>query len=137
MNRKWYGSKQPWPNLKYCPVICIEGIRKTTKNLQYIWSFGLDYSLIWQWKYFMPLKKMVCDTKLTRTNKKLYCKVFCSVGIMWCIFTHLIFPSFLYMFLRTLFSDIYNLSSSIKIRDYFTLIKQQEKLLCSYFELAP
>jgi hypothetical protein len=28
-----YGRKRSWPNLKYCPGICLERLRKTTKNL--------------------------------------------------------------------------------------------------------
>jgi hypothetical protein len=33
MNRKGCGTKQSWPNLRYYPGICLEGLRKTTKNL--------------------------------------------------------------------------------------------------------
>jgi hypothetical protein len=26
--------KQPWPNLRYYPCICVEGLRKTMKKLR-------------------------------------------------------------------------------------------------------
>jgi hypothetical protein len=32
MNWKGYGRKRSWPNLKYGPRICLEGLRKTTKT---------------------------------------------------------------------------------------------------------
>jgi hypothetical protein len=28
-----YGRKRSWPNLKYYPSMCLEGLRKTMKNL--------------------------------------------------------------------------------------------------------
>jgi hypothetical protein len=33
MNRKVHGRKWPWPNLRYYPGICLEGLRKTMRNL--------------------------------------------------------------------------------------------------------
>jgi hypothetical protein len=33
MERIW---KWPWPNLRYDPGICMEGLRKTTKNLRIV-----------------------------------------------------------------------------------------------------
>jgi hypothetical protein len=33
MNWKGCGKKRSWPNLRYYPSICLEGLRKTTKNL--------------------------------------------------------------------------------------------------------
>jgi hypothetical protein len=33
MNWKGCGRKRSWPNLRYYPGICLEGLRKTTKNL--------------------------------------------------------------------------------------------------------
>jgi hypothetical protein len=33
MNSKGYGKKRSWPNLRYCPGICLDGLRKTTKKL--------------------------------------------------------------------------------------------------------
>jgi hypothetical protein len=33
MNRKRYGRKRLWPNLRYHPGIFLEGSKKTTKNL--------------------------------------------------------------------------------------------------------
>jgi hypothetical protein len=33
MNWKRCRRKRPWPNLRYSPVICLEGLRKNTKNL--------------------------------------------------------------------------------------------------------
>jgi hypothetical protein len=32
MNWKGYGRKWAWPNLRYYPGICLEGLRKATKN---------------------------------------------------------------------------------------------------------
>jgi hypothetical protein len=32
MNWKGYGRKQSWPNLRYYPGICLEGLTKTTKT---------------------------------------------------------------------------------------------------------
>jgi hypothetical protein len=34
MNWKGCGRKQSWPNLRYYPSICLEGLRKTTKYLR-------------------------------------------------------------------------------------------------------
>jgi hypothetical protein len=33
--KNWKESwrKRPWPNLRYCPGICLQGLRKTTRNL--------------------------------------------------------------------------------------------------------
>jgi hypothetical protein len=33
MNWKEYGRKQSWPNLRYYPGICLEGLRETMKNV--------------------------------------------------------------------------------------------------------
>jgi hypothetical protein len=33
MNREGYGRKRLWPNLKNCPGIFLEGLRKTIKIL--------------------------------------------------------------------------------------------------------
>jgi hypothetical protein len=33
MNRKGDGKNWSGPNLGYCPSICLEGLKKTTKNL--------------------------------------------------------------------------------------------------------
>jgi hypothetical protein len=33
MNWKGHGRKRSWPNLKLYPVVCLEGLRKPTKNL--------------------------------------------------------------------------------------------------------
>jgi hypothetical protein len=32
MNWKGYGRKQSWPNLRYYPEICLEGLRETMKT---------------------------------------------------------------------------------------------------------
>jgi hypothetical protein len=32
MNWKGCGKKWSWPNLRHYPAICLEGLRKTTKN---------------------------------------------------------------------------------------------------------
>jgi hypothetical protein len=43
LNWKGFGRKWSWPNLRSNPGICIEGLRKTTKNLsQDSWSPGRD-----------------------------------------------------------------------------------------------
>jgi hypothetical protein len=43
MNWKGCGRKRSWPNLRYYPDICLEGLRKKTKNLsQFIRSPGRD-----------------------------------------------------------------------------------------------
>jgi hypothetical protein len=34
MNWKRCGRKWSWPNLRYYPDICLEGLRKTTRNLR-------------------------------------------------------------------------------------------------------
>jgi hypothetical protein len=34
MNRKGYGRKLSWPNLRYHPVIFLDGLRKIEKNLR-------------------------------------------------------------------------------------------------------
>jgi hypothetical protein len=33
INLKGYGRKQSWPNSRHYPGICVEGLRKATKNL--------------------------------------------------------------------------------------------------------
>jgi hypothetical protein len=33
MNWKGFGSKRSWPNLRYYPSLCRDGLRKITKNL--------------------------------------------------------------------------------------------------------
>jgi hypothetical protein len=33
VNWKGYGRKKSWPSLRYYPIICLEGLRKTTKDL--------------------------------------------------------------------------------------------------------
>jgi hypothetical protein len=33
MNRKGYGRKQSWHNLRYYPGICLEGLRKAMETL--------------------------------------------------------------------------------------------------------
>jgi hypothetical protein len=33
MNLKGYGTKLSWPNLRYYPAICLEGLKKTMKTL--------------------------------------------------------------------------------------------------------
>jgi hypothetical protein len=33
MNWKGCGRKLSWLNFRYCPSICLEGLRKTTENL--------------------------------------------------------------------------------------------------------
>jgi hypothetical protein len=42
MNWKGYGRKRWWLNLRYCPGICVKGLRKTTKNLRINRSLGRD-----------------------------------------------------------------------------------------------
>jgi hypothetical protein len=43
MNWKGCGRKRSWPNLRYYPGICLEGLTKTTKNLsQHSRSPGRD-----------------------------------------------------------------------------------------------
>jgi hypothetical protein len=52
MNQKEYGRKKTWPNLRYYPSICLEWLRKTTKNRllaslqaeRKIWQLYCDYS---------------------------------------------------------------------------------------------
>jgi hypothetical protein len=39
MNPKGCGRKWSWPNLRYYPAICLEGLRKTTKKLSQDWQF--------------------------------------------------------------------------------------------------
>jgi hypothetical protein len=34
VNWKRCGRKRSWPNLRYYPSICLEGLRETTKNLR-------------------------------------------------------------------------------------------------------
>jgi hypothetical protein len=34
MNLKEYGRKWSWPNLRYYPGICMEGLRKTPEKLR-------------------------------------------------------------------------------------------------------
>jgi hypothetical protein len=41
---KGFERKQSWPNLRYYPRICLEGLSKTMKNSsQIIWSPGRDF----------------------------------------------------------------------------------------------
>jgi hypothetical protein len=43
MNWKQRGRKWSWTNLRYYPSIWLEGLRKTTKDLNnYTWSLGQD-----------------------------------------------------------------------------------------------
>jgi hypothetical protein len=43
MNGERFGRKRLSSNLKHYPGICLEGLRRTTKNLnQYSWSPGRD-----------------------------------------------------------------------------------------------
>jgi hypothetical protein len=42
MNWKGYGKKQPWPNLRYYPSICQEGLRETTKTSVRIADFPAE-----------------------------------------------------------------------------------------------
>jgi hypothetical protein len=43
MNWKGCGRRQSWPNLRYYPGSCLEGLRKTAKTLsQNSWSPGPD-----------------------------------------------------------------------------------------------
>jgi hypothetical protein len=43
LERQLYGRKRSWPNLRFYPRICLEGLRKATKNLsQDNWSPGED-----------------------------------------------------------------------------------------------
>jgi hypothetical protein len=45
MNWKECGRKWSRPNLRYCPGIRLEGLRKTMKNLSHdIWSPGRDFN---------------------------------------------------------------------------------------------
>jgi hypothetical protein len=34
MNWREFGRKQSWPDLRYCPGICLEELRKTMINLR-------------------------------------------------------------------------------------------------------
>jgi hypothetical protein len=46
MNWKECGRKWSWPNLRYCPSIFLEKLRKTTKSpYQDRWSSGLDFNV--------------------------------------------------------------------------------------------
>jgi hypothetical protein len=43
MNWKGYGRKWLWPNLRYCPWICVEVLRETMKNLSHgNWFLGQE-----------------------------------------------------------------------------------------------
>jgi hypothetical protein len=45
MNWKGCGRKRSWPNLRYYPYICLEGLKKTMKNLiQHSRSLSQDLS---------------------------------------------------------------------------------------------
>jgi hypothetical protein len=60
INWKGYGRKRSWRNLRHYPGICLEGLRKTTKNLRIaglqakIWT--LDMVVKGKWKYITELK---------------------------------------------------------------------------------
>jgi hypothetical protein len=46
MNWREYGRKWSWPNLRYYPGICLEGLRKNTENIsQDSQSPGRDLNL--------------------------------------------------------------------------------------------
>jgi hypothetical protein len=48
MNLKGCGRKWSGPNLRYCPSICLEGLRKTTKELRIasLWTKILTWNLL-------------------------------------------------------------------------------------------
>jgi hypothetical protein len=42
MDMKGFGKKRPWPNIRYNPGICLEGLRKTTKTSVRIVSLWVE-----------------------------------------------------------------------------------------------
>jgi hypothetical protein len=62
MNWKGYGRKRLWPNLRYYPGICMEGLRKTTKSLtQAIRSPGRDSNPGLSGEYLDPERDEVSE----------------------------------------------------------------------------
>jgi hypothetical protein len=34
LNNEWDRKKQSWHNLRYCPIICLEGLRNSMENIR-------------------------------------------------------------------------------------------------------